>query len=182
MTYRNIGLALAACGLAGCAGSPAPQGVAGLTEPQVSQQLQEPPPGADPDSCWGKDVTPAVVESVREQVMLQPAQIHSDGTIQAPAVYKTENRLKIVQERREVWFETPCPQDLTAERVASVQRALKARGYYKGPVNGMMDARTRRAIRKYQAPQGLNSGILSLAAMRKLGLEAYERTEDPQDT
>ena len=113
--------------------------------------------------------------------MLQPAQIHSDGTIQAPAVYKTENKLKIVQERREVWFETPCPQDLTVQRVASVQRALKARGYYKGPVNGMMDARTRRAIRKYQAPQGLNSGILSLAAMQKLGLEAYDREEAPDE-
>jgi peptidoglycan hydrolase-like protein with peptidoglycan-binding domain len=38
-----------------------------------------------------------------------------------------------------------------------------------------MDARTRAAVRAYQKPEGLDSGILSLAAARRLGLVAVER-------
>lgn len=168
-------IALVAGGLLpGCGGAPLP----GPAEPDVVQMLQTAPPSADPGSCWGKDVTPAVIETVTEQIILQPAEILADGTIAEPAIYKTETRQAIVQERRETWFETPCAADMTPEFTASVQRALKARGLYRGPVTGEMDTRTRAAIRAYQKPQGLDSGILSLAAARKLGLVAVER-EDP---
>ncbi len=92
-------------------------------------------------------------------------------------VYKLETRQAIVKERRELWFETPCEDQLTPDFLASLQRALKARGHYHGGITGQMDSRTRRAIRHYQAPQGLDSGILSLAAARKLGLVAVARTE-----
>ena len=133
------------------------------------------PPGAKPGTCWGKSITPAVVETVTEQVLLQPAEIRADGSITQPAIYKTETRQAIVQERVETWFETPCADILTAEFIATLQRALAARDIYRGPVSGVMDTRTRAAIRRYQAPQGLDSGILSLAAARKLGLVSVER-------
>jgi len=130
-------------------------------------------PGAEEGSCWGKHVSPAEIETVTHQILLQPAEVRSDGQVSAPAVYKTETTQAIVQERKELWFETPCAEELTPEFVASVQRALKARNLYRGAITGYIDARTRRAVRKYQAPQGLDSGILSLAAARKLGLSAY---------
>ena len=79
-----------------------------------------------------------------------------------------------MKERRELWFETPCAPALTPEFVESLQRALKARGHFRGSVSGYIDLRTRSAIRKYQASQGLDSSILSLAAARKLGLIAYD--------
>jgi len=158
--------------LTGCAPGPADLGA--LREPEVSRMTQEAPPGAAPGSCWGKHVSPAVIETVTHQVMLQPAQVRADGTVSQPAIYKTETRQDIVQERRETWFETPCPAQLTPDFVASVQRALAARGLYRGPVTGQFDARTRAAVRRYQKPQGLDSGILSLAAARKLGLVAVE--------
>jgi peptidoglycan hydrolase-like protein with peptidoglycan-binding domain len=63
---------------------------------------------------------------------------------------------------------------ITVEFVETLQRALKARGHYRGSVSGYIDTRTYSAIRKYQAPQGLDSSILSLAAARKLGLIAYD--------
>jgi peptidoglycan hydrolase-like protein with peptidoglycan-binding domain len=75
-----------------------------------------------------------------------------------------------VKERSVTWFETPCAAGQTPDFVASVQRALAARGLYRGPAHGEMDARTRAAIRRFQTPEGLDSGILSLAAARKLGL------------
>ncbi len=148
---------------------------ASLSEPDIMRSVEQAPPGAEPGSCWGKDVTPAIIETVTEQIMLQPAEVHSDGSIKQPALYKSETRQMIVRERKEIWFETPCDAELTPEFIASVQRALAARGLYRGAINGEMDARTRRAVRAFQAPQGLDSGILSLAAARKLGLVAIKR-------
>ena len=132
------------------------------------------PPSAEPGSCWGKDTTPARIETVTEQVLLHPAEVLTDGTVTRPAVYKTETRQQIVQERREIWFETPCAHQLTPSFIASLQRALQARGVYRGAITAQMDRRTRRAVRAYQSPQGLDSGTLSLAAARKLGLIAVE--------
>lgn len=169
---RSLSLLLVAGLLSGCAAS-----LSGVGEPDIVQTLAEAPPGAAPGTCWGKVVTPAVIETVTDQIMLQPAEMLDDGTILAPAIYKTETRQAIVQERQVTWFETPCASDLTPEFVASLQRALQARDAYRGPVTGLMDARTRAAVRRYQAPEGLGSGILSLAAARRLGLVAVELEE-----
>ncbi len=165
-------LLLTAFGLAACTAALPEMG-----EPDVVQTLAEAPPGAKPGTCWGKVVTPAVIETVTEQILLQPAEVLDDGTVVAPAVYKTETRQAIVKERRVTWFETPCAADLTPEFVSTLQRALTARGHYRGPITGEMDARTRAAVRRYQAPEGLDSGILSLAAARQLGIVAVERAE-----
>lgn len=167
-----LALAMLSAGLSACAQTR--QEIAALGEPEVTRQAQEAPPGAAPGTCWGKHVSPAVIETVTEQIMLQPAEVHVDGTVSRPAIYKTETLQRIVRERRETWFEVPCDDLLTGDFIASLQRALTVRGYYWGPVNGRMDARTRTAIRKFQEPQGLDSGILSLAAARKLGLVAVD--------
>jgi hypothetical protein len=163
--------------LAGLAACNATGDITAIGEPPLAQTHGQAPPGAAPGTCWGKDVTPAVIETVTERILLQPAEVLADGTIVAEPVYKLETRQAIVKERRELWFETPCESQLTPDFIASVQRALKARGVYHGPETGVMDARTRRAIRLYQQPQGLDSGILSLAAARKLGLVAVALDE-----
>jgi len=163
---------LAACGM--------PLPVPGVGEPDVIQIHSNPPPGSPADACWGQEASPAVIETVTEQILLQPAQVRSDGTVEAPAVYKTETQQRIVEERRELWFRTPCPDQLTYEFVSSLQRALKARGLYRGQEHGLMDRATRQAVRRYQAPLGLDSGILSLAGARKLGLAIVDvRENDP---
>lgn len=150
-----------------------------MAEPVHVSARDEAPPGAAPGTCWGQDETPAVVETVTEQIVLQPPEILTDGTVQRPAVYKTETRQRIVKPRKATWFETPCEAALTAEFTASLQRALAARGHYRGPVTARMDARTRAAIRAYQRPQGLDSGMISLAAARQMGLIAV-RPSDPE--
>lgn len=132
------------------------------------------PPGAQPGTCWGQDETPAVVETVTEQVIVQPAEIRADGTIAKPAAYQTETQQKIVKPRKDTWFETPCEHQLTPEFNTSLQRALKARGHYRGPITGEMDGHTRAAIRAYQKPQGLDSAKISLAAARQMGLSPVE--------
>tara|TARA_R110002094_G_C4925641_1_gene211966 strand:- start:1908 stop:2465 length:558 start_codon:yes stop_codon:yes gene_type:complete len=161
--------ALAACDLA-APGQNAPP------EPGVVEATRNGPPGAAPGTCWGRTVSPAVIETVTEQVQVEPAKVNSDGTIASPPIYKTEASQQIVTKRVDNWFETPCAETLTAEFNASLQRALAVRGYYIGTINGDMDATTRAAIQAFQRIDGLDSGVLSLATARKLGLIAVERT------
>lgn len=158
--------------VAGCGGAPAPD-VAQLVEPAPVRGHAAPPAGLDPEACLGREATPAEIETVTEQVMLQPPSVSVDGKVLYPAVYKTETRTRILKERRELWVETPCTAELPPDFIASLQRALKVRGHYSGPVTGEMTARTRAAIRSFQKPQGLDSAILSRAAARQLGLVAY---------
>ncbi|KAB6717475.1 hypothetical protein C8029_02745 [Roseobacter sp. TSBP12] len=133
------------------------------------------PPGADPNTCYARHVTPAIIETVTEQVLVQPPQIEANGTVSYPAVYRTETRQEIVRERKELWFETLCQEELTPEFIASLQRALSVRGYHAGAANGRMDFATKRAIHAYQSDQGVDSDILSLAAARQLGLKEVPR-------
>lgn len=130
------------------------------------------PPGAPPGSCWQRDVAPAVVETVVEQRIVTPPRTRADGSTQ-PAVIRTETRQRIVRDRSAVWFETPCPPEMTPALIASLQRALLARGFYSGQATGMMDAATRAALRSYQAQNGLDSDILSIRSARELGLVDY---------
>lgn len=145
--------------LAGCSAPPPPE------DPDFGVRTDETPPGATPGTCWGKMIYPAVIETVTEQ------------TESAPARYRTVSKQRIVEPRKEEWFETPCPDQFTSEFHASVQRALKVRGAYRGPLTGKFDTRTRAAIRNYQKARGLDSGILALKTARDLGLVAIEIEE-----
>ncbi len=167
-TIRCLFRALALLFLSACGSVGLEPGALG--EPQVTRSSQTAPPGAAPGSCWGKNVTPAIIQTVTHQVLMQPTQVLADGTVTHPAIYKTETLQDIIRERRETWFLVPCAEAMTPEFIASVQRALTARGMYQGSISGEMNPGTRAAVRRFQKPQGLDSGILSLAAARKLGL------------
>jgi hypothetical protein len=132
------------------------------------------PPSEGKGICWADDVTPAVIETVTEQVLVRPEVRGPEGGLISTAVFQTAASQRIVQDRREVWFRTPCPEVVTVDFIASLQRALKARGYYRDGVTGQLDAPTRRALRQFQEPLGLDSERLSLAAAQRLGISATE--------
>ncbi|UWR21422.1 peptidoglycan-binding domain-containing protein [Sulfitobacter sp. S190] len=133
------------------------------------------PPGAPRGTCWGKIPTPAVIETVTEQVLVTPAKTNADGTIATLPVYRDETRQNIVTPRTDRWFETPCPPAFTVEFVSTLQRALKARGRYAGPINGNLDSATRAAVLDVQRANGLSSDVLSIETARMLGLVAAPR-------
>lgn len=168
--------AIALClGLAGCmpAGDPfetLPAGEAVLRGDQIGPGA---PADARPEACYGRDVTPAVLETRTVTTLVTPAVLDANGAEISPASYATETRTEIVTPRQELWFETPCPEDLTPDFIASLQRALTVRGYYTGPVNGQADSATRSAVRAFQRDQGLDSAVLSVEAARQLGLVSY---------
>lgn len=133
-------------------------------------RLDPGPPEGPEGACWEADITPAVIETTTEQILVTPEEKAPDGTVIQPAVWRTDTRQRIAQEREVVWFRAPCPEEMTVELIATLQRALLARGYYTGAVSGTMDPATAEAVRRWQAERGLDSPRLSLGAARELGL------------
>ena len=176
-TLFPIGLLAGACLLLAACDTNSGHGdsMASRNETTLITVPGEGPPDARPGACYGKDVTPAVIEVVTEQELIEPAKIGADGGIIKPAVYESASHQAIVEPRKEFFFEVPCADTLTPDFIASLQRALKARRLYRGNLSGIMDERTRRAIRKFQLPGGLNSDILTMDTALKLGLIAYGR-------
>ena len=122
------------------------------------------PDGAKPGSCWAKQIKPAVIQTETTQTAIPD----EDGKI----IYQTETSQTIVEERQEMWFEVPCQRVMTSDFIASVQRALTARGFYAGPITGKMDDATSKAIRLMQVPLGIDSQVLSILGAQHLGLVA----------
>lgn len=120
--------------------------------------------------CIGRSITPAVIETVTAQVLDQPAVLGPDGAVVQPARYRSVIRQNITRDRQEVLFETICPPDFTPQFVATLQRALATRGYYAGPINGVLDTATGRAVQDYQRGIGPDSPLLSIGAARALGI------------
>ncbi len=119
--------------------------------------------------CFGRDITPAVIETVREQIR-EPG----DG----PARYRTVSRQQILRERREVLFETLCPPEFTPAFVETLQRALVTRGFHPGPVTGQLDRVTLDAVQAFQRGSGgPDSPVLSLASAQRLGIRALSQDQ-----
>lgn len=165
-----LGLLLVSCGPAGSPKAPAR---ADLAREIVVLNRAGPPKGPT-GACWASEVTPTIIETVTEQVVASPEKRDKDGTVTSQATYRTVTQQRIVQDHQEIWFRAPCPDDFTAAFVASLQRALKARGLYLEPVTGTMNPATTEAVRRYQADRGLDSKQLSLAAAREFGLIATD--------
>ena len=130
-----------------------------------------PPPGPD-GTCWAHDMIPAVYETTTEQSLVTAERRDAAGNILSPAIYKSVSHLRVLQDRRDIWFMAPCPDQVTPGFLATLQRALKARGDYTLELTGVMDTGTTEALRKYQADNGLDSPLLARAAAEQLGVLA----------
>ncbi len=168
---------LAGLALGGCqtAGVTAPSQAA-LAGEMVRIKGDGPPPSLGGE-CWAKSTTPAIIETVTEQEMVTDEVRDDTGAVVTPATFRTRTHQRMVRDREDVWFRAPCPTEQSVQFVASLQRALKARGLYLAEVTGMMDEDTAEAVRRFQAERGLDSPVLSLAAARELGISAT-RLED----
>lgn len=168
-------LALSGCGTTGIPDRPAVSAIIPAGNLLAGELVRSGRPVTGAGECWAGDLIPAVIETVTEQIEIAPARPASGGKPAVPASYQSRVQQRILSDRSDVWFLVPCPEQLTPDTVASLQRALKVRGLYRGAVTGGMDAATATAVRRFQAPQGLDSQKLSLAAARQLGLVAYAR-------
>lgn len=147
--------------LSGCVAGP--QVPPPRAQPDLSAELRFTPPAPDAGECWHSEERPAQFETVTVQ-RLDPSQ----GIV-------SESRQRELRPRSRIWFRIPCPPEAGAADLfyASLQRALKARGLYEGPVTGEPDSATEAALQRYQAAAGLDSPVLSRAAALSLGLIAH---------
>ncbi|MBR3369012.1 MAG: peptidoglycan-binding protein [Rhodobacteraceae bacterium] len=74
----------------------------------------------------------------------------------------------------EIAFRVPCPEQMTTEFIATLQRALHARGQYDGPITGQADSQTRAAVQRFQKSNGFDSPILTLETAQNFGLLPIE--------
>ncbi|WP_187270869.1 peptidoglycan-binding domain-containing protein [Neolewinella aurantiaca] len=68
------------------------------------------------------------------------------------------------------WVEVVCPGKGSAATIEQVQRALNRAGYNAGTADGIMGAKTKTALAKYQRDNGLPIGGMNAPTLRKLGL------------
>lgn len=166
--------AVLALGLMGCQSAPS-VGLAQKPGQIAVLRLDEgESPPQEAGQCWASDTAPAVIETVTSQVQIRPEQRDAAGTITQAAQFQTRTKQRMVSDRETIWFMSPCPQTMTVAFVASLQRALKARGWYAAPVTGAWDDATLTALRTYQRSRGLDSAQISLAAAQDLGLVAAD--------
>lgn len=153
--------------LAGCA---APGGGGSATALSLAGEWRATEPGPEA-GCFVEQTRPAVVETVTEQVLEAPERRDPvSGAVIEAARYRSQIHSRIVEGGERMWFAVPCTDQLTPDVVATLQRALAARGLYSGPVSGTIDVATRSAILAYQRPRGLISDRLSLRAAQEMGL------------
>jgi hypothetical protein len=158
-----LGLPLSACG-------PGDAADAITADPGIPDFMTAEIETGNDGRCYGRDITPAVIETVTAYEVETPAVIGPDGSVLTPASYRTVTRQEIIRERGEVTFETLCPPAYTVEFVATLQRALTTRGLFTGPINGLMDTATGRAVQDFQRFDGPDSPLLSIEAARRLGI------------
>ncbi|HRI00934.1 MAG TPA: peptidoglycan-binding protein [Saprospiraceae bacterium] len=113
---------------------------------------------------------PAVYQTVSKRVMVEPESVREVVT---PAVYK------IVKERRlvktggfTVWTEILCEGKTTNSKISAVQKALKAKGYSVGVIDGKMGLKTQTALKQFQTENGLPTGNLNIQTLQALGIDA----------
>ena len=111
--------------------------------------------------------TPAKYTTVRIKKLITPA---SERRIPIPATYKTVTKTRKIADGYAKWVPIVCKSNMTRPTIQRVQQALKAAGYYHGPIDGVWGEASRSAVRAYQKAKGLPVAGLSVATMESLGL------------
>ena len=107
---------------------------------------------------------PAQYKTVTRRVVDTPAMVR---TVPVPAVYRDETTETEVEPARTERVEVICEANAVPDFIRSLQRALEARGFYDGPIDGISGPKTREAVKAYQKGA---SEILTIESARKLGL------------
>lgn len=130
-------------------------------------------------------------ETVQKQVIDQPAEVKK---VPYEAEYKTIKVKKLVKEAEEIRREIPaeyaevtvydkisdaqmrwepvlCENTVNQATIESVQRALNAKGYKAGVIDGALGPSTTRALEQFQRDNGLGVGGVTMETLRALDVE-----------
>ena len=124
-----------------------------------------------------KTVVPAVYKTMRVQKLVEDADTH---TVEIPAEYQTITRKVKVQDSRLEWQSVLCETNMSPEIGYAVQRALFARGYNPGRIDGVLGTDTLAALERFQKDRGLAQGGVTMQSLQALNIdvEQYIRRQD----
>ncbi|MBD2860000.1 peptidoglycan-binding protein [Spongiibacter sp. KMU-158] len=115
-----------------------------------------------------EEIIPAVYETVSHRVVDIPASVREEII---PAQYKTLERKVKVAEARTERRAILCDTNATPEKIKEIQTALNAAGFNPGPIDGVMRAKTMKAVNAYQRANDLPvDGYLNLETVKALGI------------
>jgi hypothetical protein len=139
-----------------------------------------------------RQMVPAQTQTIARRVLVNPATVREVNvpgtytnvnieTLVTPADARrtmmpeqrgTINRQVVETGERYEWVPVVCENTPSgAVSVSGAQRALAAKGLYRGPIDGIVGSRTTQAIREFQRQQGLpGNGSLTIETARRLGL------------
>lgn len=138
---------------------------------------------------------PAVYKTIKVQVIKEPArteqvtipavtktitkQVRVNSDCVGEVITSTPDQYDFVEEKRLVssggyteWVEILCAAKTSDKVVSDVQRALNAKGYNVGKVDGIMGIQTRSMLVKYQKDNSLPQGNLNIETLNALGVDA----------
>lgn len=113
-------------------------------------------------------VIPAEYKVVRKDVMATAA---STRQIEIPAEYKGVTKNVLVKAGGwSDWKEVLCANQVTKQKIRSIQMALAALGYDAGPADNVLGPKTRKALLQYQKDNELPQGNLNKETLKALGV------------
>lgn len=122
-------------------------------------------------------VVPPEVRTVIVQDLVEPGRVEE---VRKPPRYASVSKSRVVEPERTAWTPVLCEADATPHRIKALQSALRARGYYKGKVDGLYGPATAEAVVRFQRDQNLpHAGFLSLPTLAKLGVGAPRHAAPP---
>jgi len=110
---------------------------------------------------------PAVYQEIHYHKLAQPAQQH---TVDIAGKSRTITQRVKVSDSQLEWRSILCETNTNGDVVRRLQRALKAKNYHPGPIDGVLGRETLSAVNSYQKNNGLASGQLTIATLNKLGV------------
>ena len=111
---------------------------------------------------------PPVYKDITVTTVVKPAEVKR---IEIPAVYKEVTKREMVEPSRVVWKRVVCQSSITSATIIKLQKALKEKGYYKGPIDGIVGSQTRAAIKAFQKDNGMPvGGGVTYQILKALGI------------
>lgn len=115
-----------------------------------------------------KVTIPAEYKTVTVKKLVTPAR---QNTVTIPATYETVTRTKLVEAAHHEWRRILCEINVTPEVIYNIQRALQARGYNPGTIDGKLSGQTLDALSAFQRKQGLPADSLNYETLDALNVQ-----------
>ena len=111
---------------------------------------------------------PAKYKTIKVRTLASAA---SEKRTTVPAKYSTVTSQELVKEGHMEWRSIMCETNMTRSRITDIQRALKAKGYNPGPIDGVVGKQTIKAMNEFQKANKLPvDRYLNVQSIRALGV------------